>query len=157
MQRLEVSERKACKVLGLNRTTKRYRSKKKDDEVALHEAIVRLASKYGRYGYRRIAAMLKSEGWQVNHKRVERIWREEGLRVPKKQKKRGRIYLKNGSCIRLRPLYQNHVWSYDCVEDRLANGRKIKCLTVIDEFTRESLAIRVEKTINSKHVLDTIS
>ena len=157
MQRLEVSERKACKVLGLNRTTKRYRSKKKDDEVALHEAIVRLASKYGRYGYRRIAAMLKSEGWQVNHKRVERIWREEGLRVPKKQKKRGRIYLKNGSCIRLRPLYQNHVWSYDCLEDRLANGRKIKCLTVIDEFTRESLAIRVERTINSKHVLDTIS
>ena len=93
----------------------------------------------------------------MNHKRVERIWREEGLRVPKKQKKRGRIYLRNGSCIRLNPLYQNHVWSYDCVEDRLANGRKIKCLTVIDKFTRESLAIRVERTINSKHVLDTIS
>ena len=157
MQKLEVSERKACSVLGLNRTTKRYKSKKSDDETVLREAIVRLASKYGRYGYRRIAAMLKSEGWKVNHKRVERIWREEGLRVPKKQKKRGRIYLKNGSCIRLKPLYQNHVWSYDCVEDRLANGRKIKCLTVIDEFTRESLAIRVEMTINSKHVLDTIS
>lgn len=152
MQRLEVSERKACLVLGLNRTTKRYKAKKSDDETVVREAIVRLASKYGRYGYRRIAAMLKSEGWKVNHKRVERIWREEGLRVPKKQKKRGRIYLKNGSCIRLKPLYQNHVWSYDCVEDRLANGRKIKCLTVIDEFTRESLAIRVERTINSKHV-----
>ena len=145
MQKLEVSERKACSVLGLNRTTKRYKSKKSDDEAVLREAIVRLASKYGRYGYRRIAAMLKSEGWKVNHKRVERIWREEGLRVPKKQKKRGRIYLRNGSCIRLKPLYQNHVRSYDCVEDRLANGRKIKCLTVIDEFTRESLAIRVER------------
>lgn len=118
MQRLEVSERKACSVLGLNRTTKRYKAKKSDSEKALREAVVRLASKYGRYGYRRITAMLKSEGWEVNHKRVERIWREEGLRVPKKQKKRGRIYLKNGSCIRLRPLYQNHVWSYDCVEDR---------------------------------------
>lgn len=101
--------------------------------------------------------MLRAEGWKVNHKRVERMWREEGLRVPRKQKKRGRIYLKNGSCIRLRPLYQNHVWSYDCVEDRLANGRKIKMLIVIDEFTRESLAIRVERSINSKHVLDTIS
>ena len=138
MQKLEVSERKACSVLGLNRATKRYKAKKTDDETVLRDAIVRLASKYGRYGYRRIAAMLKSEGWKVNHKRVERIWREEGLRVPKKQKKRGRIYLRNGSCIRLKPLYQNHVWSYDCVEDRLANGRKIKCLTVIDEFTRES-------------------
>ena len=101
--------------------------------------------------------MLKAEGWKVNHKRVERIWREDGLRVPKKQQKRDRIYLQDGSCIRLRPLYQNHVWSYDCVEDRLANGRKIKMLTVIDEFTRESLAIRVERSINSKHVLDTIS
>ena len=93
----------------------------------------------------------------MNHKRVERIWREEGLRVPKKQKKKGRIYLRNGSCVRLKPLYGNHVWSYDCVEDRLANGRKIKCLTVMDEFTRESLAIRVERSITSKHVLDTIS
>ncbi len=90
----------------------------------------------------------------MNHKRVERIWREEGLRVPKK---RGRIYLKDGSCIRLRPLYKDHVWSYDFVENRLAKGRKIKMLTVIDEFSRESLAIRVEKSITSKHVLDTIS
>ena len=99
MQKLEVSERKACSVLGLNRTTRRYKSKKSDNETILREAIVRLASKYGRYGYRRIAAMLKSEGWKVNHKRVERIWREEELRVPKKQKKRGRIYLRNGSLV----------------------------------------------------------
>lgn len=155
MKRLEVSERRACNVLKLNRTTKRYKLRKSDDEQRLKNAIIRLVSKYGRYGYRRITAMLKAEGWKVNHKRVERIWREEGLRVPKKQKKRSRIYLKNGSCVRLRPLYQNHVWSYDCVEDRLANGRKIKMLTVID--ARESLEIRVEKSINSKHVLDTIS
>lgn len=156
MQKLGISERKACDVLRLNRTVKRYNPRKSDDEQELKEAIIRLASRYGRYGYRRITAMLKAEGRKVNHKRVERLWREEGLRVPKKQKKRGRIYLKNGSCIRLRLLHQNHVWSYDCVEDRLANGRKIKMLKVIDEFTRESLAIRVEKTINSKHVLDTI-
>lgn len=157
MQKLGVSERRACDVLKLNRTVKRYKLRKLDDEHTLKETIIRLVSRYGRYGYRRITAMLKAEGWKVNHKRVERIWREEGLRVPKKQQKRGRIYLQDGSCIRLRPLYQNHVWSYDCVEDRLANGRKIKMLTVIDEFTRESLAIRVERSINSKHVLDTIS
>lgn len=156
-QKLDVSERRACSTLGLNRTVKRYKCRKSDNENDIKEAIIRLVSKYGRYGYRRITAMLKSESWKVNHKRIERIWREEGLRVPKKQKKKGRIYLKNGSCVRLKPLYRNHVWSYDCVEDRLANGKKIKMLTVIDEFTRESLAIRVEKNITSKHVLDTIS
>lgn len=145
MQRLGVSERKACRILNLNRVVKRYEYKKTNNDYELRNAIIRLASKYGRYGYRRITAMLKAEGWKVNHKRVERIWREEGLRVPKKQKKRGRIYLKDGSCIRLKPLYQNHIWSYDCVEDRLANGKKIKMLTVIDEYTRESLEIRVEK------------
>jgi transposase InsO family protein len=101
--------------------------------------------------------MLKSEGWKVNHKKVERIWRELGLKVPKKQKKRGRLYLGNGSCIRLKPLYQNHVWSYDCVEDRLADGRKYKCLTIMDEFTKESLKIQVERSIASKHVLEALS
>jgi len=116
-----------------------------------------LASKYGRYGYRRITALLRSEGWDVNYKRVERLWRELGLKVPKKQKKRGRLYLGNGSCIRLKPLYQNHVWSYDCVEDRLDCGRKYKCLTIMDEFTKESLKIRVERSIASRHVLETLS
>jgi transposase InsO family protein len=115
--------------LNLNRTVKRYKARKLDDENLLKEDIIRLASKYGRYGYRRITALLRSEGWEVNHKRVERLWRELGLKVPKKQKKRERLYLGNGSCIRLRALYQNHVWSYDCVEDRLADGRKYKCLT----------------------------
>ena len=136
---------------------KRYKSKKPDDEELLKKDIIRLASKYGRYGYRRITAMLRSEGWDVNHKRVERLWKELGLRVPKKQKKQGRSYLGNGSCIRLKPLYQNHVWSYDCVEDRLACGRKYKCLTIMDEFTRESLKIKVEYGIASKHALEALS
>jgi transposase InsO family protein len=135
----------------------RYQSQKPEDEELLKNDIVRLASKYGRYGYRRITAMLKAEGRKVNHKRVERIWRKEGLRVPKKQKKRGRLYLKNGSCIRLRPLYPNHVWSYDGPEDRLADGRKIKCLAIMDEFTRESLKIQVERSITSSNVLEAIS
>jgi len=100
---------------------------------------------------------LRAEGWPVNHKRVERIWREEGLKVPKKQKKRGRLYFNDGSCIRLRPLHKNHVWSYDFVQDRLANGRKYRCLTVIDEYTRKSLAIKVEKALKSEEVLETLS
>ena len=101
--------------------------------------------------------MLHAKGRRVNHKRVERIWREEGLKVPKKQKKRGRLYLNDGSCIRLRPCWQNHVWSYDFVADRLSNGKKIRMLTVIDEFTRQCLAIRVAYRLNSDDVLDVLS
>lgn len=131
----------------------RYKSKKPNDEEALRGDVIRLASKYGRYGYRRITALLRVEGWRVNHKRVERIWREEGLKVPKKQAKKGRLYLNDGSCIRLRPCWENHVWSYDFVSDRLANGKKIRMLTVIDEFTRKCLAIRVAGSLKSDDVL----
>ena len=123
----------------------------------LRQDITRLALRYGRYGYKRITALLKAEGWQVNHKRVERIWREEGLKVPKRQKKRGRLYVNDGSCIRLRPYWPNHVWSYDFVADRLANGRSIRMLTVIDEYTRKCLAIRVGQTLKSDDVLDALS
>ncbi len=115
-----------------------------------------MASKYGRYGYLRITALLRADGWRVNHKRVERIWREEGLKVPKKQYKRKRLYFNDGSCIRLRPLYPNHVWSYDFVLDRLHNGKKIRMLTVIDEYSRKSLAIKVEYNLNSDDVLETL-
>jgi transposase InsO family protein len=120
----------------------RHKPKQTLEQEVLREDIVRLASKYGRYGYRRITAMLRAEGWKVNHKRVERIWREEGLKVPRKQPKRRRIYLNDGSCIRLRPCWKNHVWSYDFVADRLNNGKRIRILTVIDEYTRKCLAIR---------------
>jgi transposase InsO family protein len=157
MQRLDVSERRVCRTLEINRTTKRYVFRKPDDEDILRGDIVRLASKYGRYGYRRITALLKAEGWKVNHKRVERIWREEGLKVPKKQKKRGRLYLNTGSCIRLKPLYRNHVWSYDFVEDRIYKGRKYRILTVLDEFTRESLKIQAEYRIGAPGVIDALS
>lgn len=123
----------------------------------LRTDITRLALKYGRYGYKRITALLRIEGWQVNHKRVERIWREEGLKVPKRQKKRGRLYLNDGSAIRLRPCWQNHVWSYDFVAERLSNGKKIRMLTVIDEYTRQCLAIRVGYALKSDDVLDVMS
>jgi putative transposase len=118
--------------------------------------IISLATKYGRYGYRRITAMLNNSatGWQVNHKRVERIWRQEGLKVPKKQPKRGRLWLNDGSCVRLRPEHKDHVWSYDFVEERTTDGRKFRILNIIDEHTRECLAILVERQLTSGDVID---
>ena len=116
-------------------------------------AIIRLASQYGRYGYRRITAMLRAEGWVVNHKRVERIWRREGLKVPKKQPKRGRLWLNDGSCIRLRPSWPNHVWAYDFVQARTHDGRAFRMLTIIDEYSRECLAILVARRLRSDDVL----
>lgn len=98
--------------MGVHRGTQRYESIRCDDEVLIRDRVITLASKYGRYGYRRITALLRSEGWFVNHKRVQRIWREEGLKVPQRQPKRGRLFLNDGSPIRHRPLYKNHVWSY---------------------------------------------
>ena len=123
------------------------------DEDALTAAIVGLASEYGRHGYRRITALLRRAGWQVNHKRVERIWRREGLKVPEKQPKRGRLWLNDGSCIRLRPCWANQVWAYDFVEARTHDGRKFRMLTVIDEFTRECLAILVARRLRADDVL----
>jgi len=135
----------------------RHQSNKSGEQEVLRGDIVRLASKYGRYGYRRITALLRAEGWIVNPKRVERIWREEGLKVPAKQPKRARLYLNDGSCIRLRPCFKNHVWSYDFVSDRLHNGKRIRMLTVIDEYTRKCLAIRVGFSLKADDVLDTLS
>jgi len=120
--------------------------------------IVELARQYGRYGYRKIAELLRSTaGWVVNDKRVERIWRREGLKVPAKQPKRGRLWLNDGSCIRLRAEHSNHVWSYDFVEDRTHDGRKYRMLNILDEFTHESLAIRVSRRLNSIDVIDVLS
>jgi len=119
--------------------------------------MIHLAGKYGRYGYRRITVLLKQEGFRVNHKRVERIWRQEGLKVPKKQPKRGRLWFNDGSCIRLRPTHRNHVWSYDFMADRTHDGRPIKILTVLDEYSRECLAIVVERGLRSDDVLDCLT
>ena len=157
MVKFSVSERFACRVLGQHRSTQRKTPKGRADEEALTADIIRLASRYGRYGYRRITAMLRSEGWTVNAKRVERIWRREGLKVPQKQPKRGRLWLNDGSCVRLRPEHPNHVWSYDFVEGRTHNGRKFRMLNIIDEFTRECLAIRIDRKLNSTDVIDVLS
>jgi transposase InsO family protein len=112
-----------------------------------------LAKKYGRYGYRRITALLRQEGWKVNDKRVERLWRREGLKVPSKQPKRGRLWLTDGSCVRRRAEHPNHVWSYDFVADRTRDGRALRMLAIVDEYTRECLAIEVGRRLNSQDVL----
>jgi transposase InsO family protein len=148
-----VSERRACKVLHQPRSTQRYEFAHSDDEVSLTEAIVELAREFGRYGYRRITALLWNRGWRVNHKRVERIWRREGLKVPSKQPKRGRLWLNDGSTIRLRPERPDHVWAYDFMMDRTRDGRAVRILTVIDEYTRQCLAIRVARRFRSYDVI----
>jgi putative transposase len=150
---LKVSERRACRVLSQTRSTQRRVRKIPDDEERLVARITALAIQYGRYGYRRITAMLRHEGWKVNHKRVERLWRREGLKVPRKQSKRRRLWLTDGSCIRLRPTHRNHVWAYDFVSCRTYDGRPIKILTVIDEYTRECLTLVVERRLRSDDVL----
>jgi len=129
----------------------------RDDEDVLTRAIIQLASTYGRYGYRRITALLRHAGWPVNHKRVERIWRREGLKVPQKQPKRGRLWLKDGSCVRLRSQHRNHVWAYDFVMDRTHDGRAFRMLTIIDEYTRECLAIVVGRRLRSLDVIETLA
>ncbi len=152
-----MSERHACRVIGQPRSTQRQASRPRCDEAQLTAAIIRLASHYGRYGYRRITALLRCEGWRVNAKRVERIWRREGLKVPQKQPKRGRLWLNDGSCVRLRPQYRGHVWSYDFVADRTHDGKAFRMLTVIDEYNRECLAIHVQRQLKSDDVLSVLT
>jgi putative transposase len=154
---MHVSERRACAALGQHRSTQRKVPRGRDDEERLTADTIALARQYGRYGYRKIAGLLEQAGWLVNDKRVERIWRREGLKVPHKQPKRGRLWLADGSCIRLRPGHRNHVWSYDFVEDRTHDGRKYRMLNVIDEFTHECLAIRVARKLKAIDVIDVLS
>ena len=145
-------------MLGQHRSTQRRIPRGRDDEEQLIADIVELVRRYGRYGYRKIAALLRSTaGWVVNDKRVERIWRREGLKVPARQPKRGRLWLADGSCIRLRAERPNHVWSYDFVEDRTHDGRKYRMLNIIDEFTHECLAIRIDRRLKAIDVIDVLS
>jgi transposase InsO family protein len=140
--------------LGISRSSIRYVPDPRADEGPLRTAIIALASQYGRYGYRLITGLLRQSGWQLSRSRVERIWKQEGLRVPHKQPKRARLWLADGSCMRLRPERRNHVWSWDFVMDRTEDGRPLKILTLIDEFTRECLAIHVARRIRATDVID---
>jgi transposase InsO family protein len=144
-------------VLEQPRSTQRQKARKDVQAERLKMRITELACEYGRYGYRRITAMLREEGWKVNHKRVERIWREEGLKVPKRQPKRRRLWFNDGSCIRLRSEYRNHVWSYDFLAERTSDGKAIRMLNIIDEYTKECLAIKVGRKITASEVIDTLA
>lgn len=121
------------------------------------QRMIEWATRFGRYGYRRVTALLRNDGWRVNHKRVERLWRQEGLKVPKKHPKRGRLWLNDGSCVRLRPTHQDHVWSYDFVADRTKEGRPVRMLTIVDEYTRECLGIDVARKLDHEDVLERLA
>ena len=156
-ERFEVSERKACRVVGQSRAVQRYVTTVRADEDALTQAIVALAAEYDRYGYRRITALLQASGWQVGRDRVQRIWRREGLKVPKKQRPRGRLWFNDGSCVRLRPEYPHHVWSYDFVHHTTEDDRSLRLMTLVDEFSRQCLAIKVGRRLNSMDVIETLA
>jgi len=151
------SERRICRALGSARAVVRYVPQPRADETPLRRSIIALAAQYGRYGYRQVTGLLWQQGWQISRSRVERIWKQEGLKVPPKQPKRARLWLADGSCVRLRPLYKNHVWSWDFVMDRTADGRPLKILTLIDEFTKEALAIYVARRIRAHDVIDVLA
>ena len=151
-QRLNTSERRTCSVLNVSRSSLHYKPKVQDDD-ALRLAMIRLAKQYGRYGYRKIIELLRIEGWRINHKKVERLWREEGLKLPERHKKRRRLYHRDSSVIRMRPIHANHVWAIDFVHDKLSNGRRYKMLTVLGEFNRQALCVEVRDKMNSDNVL----
>ena len=153
----KVSERRACRVLGQHRSTQRHIPKGRADEDRLVADMIELARQFGRYGYRRIAALLREAGWSVSDGRIERLWRREGLKVPQKQPKKGRLWLNDGSCVRLRPEYRNHVWSYDFVHCRTDDGKVFRTLNILDEFSRECLAIKVDRKLNSTNVIDALT
>ena len=158
MQReLGVTQRRACRVIGQPRSTQRYRTKVAEDEQHVRQAVIETACKYGRYGYRIVAGLLRGQCLVVNHKRVERIWREEGLKLPKKQRKKGRLWLHDGSCIRLRPAHRNHVWAYDFLHDQTADGRAFRILAIVDEFSRECLALEVARRFSSIDVIEQLA
>jgi Transposase and inactivated derivatives len=152
-----VTERRACRVLKVNRTAYRYEPVRLPDEDEIRVQIIHKACNYGRVGYRMVTHMLRNEGIKINHKRVERIWREEGLKLPKKQTKRRRLFLGDGSCVRLRPEHKNHVWSYDFVEDKTMDGKKIRFLNIIDEHTHECLASIPRRSWRGNDVIEALS
>lgn len=155
---MNVSQRRACQVLGQPRSTQRYAAKAEPEETRrlvarLHE----LVRKYPRYGYRMMTAKLRQEGWRVNFKRVYRLWRREGFRVPRKTRKKRRLGHSGNSCVRRRAEHKNHVWAWDFIHDRTATGRPLKWLAITDEFTRECLALEVDRSITADKVLDVLT
>ena len=152
----DVSERRACRVLGQHRSTQRRRVEIPEGDLILVKEMKRIAERNPRWGYRSVGRVLRREGWKVNHKKLERLWRQEGLQVPQKKRKKRRLGDKSQACDRAKAEHIDHVWSYDFVSDRTEDGRRLKMLTVIDEFSRECLAIHVARSIKSSDVIDVL-
>jgi putative transposase len=144
-------------VLEQHRSTQRHVPKGRADEGRLVADMIELARQFGRYGYRRIAVLLREAGWSVSDGRIERLWRQEGLKVPQNQSKKGRLWLNDGSCVQPRPEYRHHVWSYDFVHCRTDDGKVFRTLNIIDEFSRECLAIKVDRKLNSINAIDALT
>ena len=153
----EVSERRACEVVEQPRSTQRYEPQEADDEGRLVKRMLELVRQHPRYGYRRIWALLRREGFVVNRKRVYRLWRREGLKVPRKQRKKRRMGTSANSCQRERSERKNQVWAWDFVHDRTSDGRTLKWLTIVDEYTRECLALRVGRSIKAQDAIDVLA
>ena len=153
---IPVSERRACRLINQPRMTQRYKIKQPDRDKMLTDEINKLSKKHKRYGYRMITAKLRQEGWNVNHKRVQRIWRKEGLQVPYRVKFRKAKGSSNNGCSVKKAEFINHVWTYDFISDQTEDGRGLKALTVLDEFTRESPAIEVGRSIKAKDVISVL-
>ena len=151
-----MSQRRACEVLGQARSTQRYQPAEPDGEKALVKRMKELSAQHPRYGYRRVWALLRAEKFEVNKKRVHRLWRREGLKVPRRQRKRRRLGHSDNSCTRRRAEHPDHVWSYDFVMDETSDGRRLKLLPVVDEFTRECLAIEMERRLTAADVVATL-
>jgi len=145
------SERGACQLVGMSRSSARYDSKDRPEEVAFRRSVRELANHHPGYGYRRITVLLRREGSQVNHKRVQRIWQAEGLQLPRR-KPRKRHYGPKGEVIH-KAEYRNHVWSYDFLEEHTQNGKRIRILVIIDEYTREFLAFQADRSFTSDKVI----
>jgi putative transposase len=156
MTSFQISERRACRALGVPRSSQRYAGTEREREEELLLRIRALARENPRYGYRRIRALLRREGWSVNLKRVHRLWRREGLKVPQVQRKRRRLGQCENGCARRRAGRANHVWSYDFIHDQTADGRGLKILPVVDEFTRQCLTIEVERHMTAGDVVSTL-
>ncbi len=151
-----MSQRRACRTLDQPLSTQRYKLKMKQDEPSLIKRILELVAEFPRFGYRRITRLLRSEGWQVNAKRIYRLWRQEGLKVPRKTKKRTRLGTSEGGIVRRKAERKDHVWSVDFIFDRTTNGRSLKMLVIVDEFTRECIALEVDRKITSDDFIDVL-
>lgn len=152
-----MSERRACGILSQPRMTQRYQPAPNGDEGRLVQRMLSLVGRHPRYGYRRITALLRREGWVVNRKRVFRLWRREGLKVPHKPRKKRRLGTSANGCLRQRPERPNHVWAWDFIFDQTTNGRALKWFTLVDEYTRECLALEVRRRMTSEEVLDVLA